>query len=67
MNGKILIKDNFGHVKVISRHEELTKYDRLTQITRTEMTEADGEMNEAGNQVEGYQWKLYVGCMSWNE
>ena len=64
MYGQILIKDNFGHVKVISRHEELTKYDRLTQSTRTEMTEAGGQMNDAGTQVEGDQWKLCVGCMS---
>ena len=51
MYGKILIKDNHGHVSVIRRHEDLMKY--KVQGTRTEMSEASGQTNQASNDTEG--------------
>ena len=51
MYGKILAKDNHGHVSVIRRHADLMKY--KVQGTRTEMSEASGQTNQASNDTEG--------------
>ena len=51
MYGKILAKDNHGHVSVIRGHADLMKY--KVQGTRTEMSEASGQTNQASNDTEG--------------
>ena len=51
MYGKILTKDNHGHVSVIRRHEDLMKY--KVQGTRPEMSEASGQTNQGSNDTEG--------------
>ena len=51
MYGKILAKDNHGHISVIRRHEDLMKY--KVQGTRTEMSESSGQTNQASNGTEG--------------
>ena len=50
MYGKILMKDNYGHVSVISRREDLTKH--RVQAPTVEMSETGGRANEASSEAE---------------
>ena len=49
MYGKILMKDNYGHVSVISRREDLTKH--RVHAPTAEMGETGGQANEASNEA----------------
>ena len=44
------MKDNYGHVPVISRREDLTKH--RVQAPTVEMSETGGRANEASSEAE---------------